>query len=684
MAILVRAVLLATPVVFFPYLIGSFEAPKAMVVRIAGLALLVAALPGRGARHGLSWNLLDRAVGTWLLIETAATLFARAPMLSLFGEQHQREGLLTSLALAGLYLGARLSIRDRGRLDAIGDAWLVGAAIAGAYALLQAAGLDPAPWSDTAILSGTMRPFGTLGHPNLLGAVTAPAAALSLARALETPVRRRLHLAAAGLLAAATLVTLSRAAWLGLAAGAGVAWALQARARRVRPSGRALWIGAAALASLVVVAVVSGWGALFVARLRDMITGAGSGAARLEIWRIALAAFRERPLLGQGPDMLGLVFTRLQTPAMWNLEWGRVADHAHSIYLHTLATRGLLGFLVGGACTAALVAGLRAAWRGSEATRAPVAALAAALTALAVTGAFGALGITGAAVTVVLVASVAALGSSSFSAASTGAGRPRPRPGAGGGGRSAAGAAGGARAPRTRHILPATVAALAMLLWSLNEMSVSYEVRQTLRWLERHRDVSDRETQLAAAVLADRCELAAKRVPYDDWAPRTLSETLARWASGWPEPLPLLEQAAAAARAAVARVPLRSLDHLRLAEALAARVVHGDRGAEAECEAAFQRAATLAPQDAHVLVEWTRARLAFGRSAAALPLARRVADLYPGSGIAHGALAESHLALGDEAAARRALARALAGTWHGDDGGRRRAEELGRRLGMRP
>jgi predicted Zn-dependent protease len=54
----------------------------------------------------------------------------------------------------------------------------------------------------------------------------------------------------------------------------------------------------------------------------------------------------------------------------------------------------------------------------------------------------------------------------------------------------------------------------------------------------------------------------------------------------------------------------------------------------------------------------------------ALPLAQRAVRLYPQAALAQAMLAQTRLALGDRAAAREALERALAGQWYGEESGR--------------
>src|SRR5258706_5403024 len=102
--------LLACVVVVGTRMVEYSETAKAEIVRVAGLGLLAWSLVrGRALWQRLSTP-LDQAVLAWLAIELLATLLSRSPLLSVFGEQEQHEGLLTSLAYAGVYCASRLSV----------------------------------------------------------------------------------------------------------------------------------------------------------------------------------------------------------------------------------------------------------------------------------------------------------------------------------------------------------------------------------------------------------------------------------------------------------------------------------------------------------------------------------------------------------------------------------------------
>ncbi|MBL8935461.1 MAG: O-antigen ligase family protein, partial [Archangium sp.] len=235
------------------------------------------------------------------------------------------------VTLCGLLLFAAVSSR-------IEPGALVWAAVPiSAWALLQATGHDVFEWADVARWCGGMRPFATLGHPTQLGVWMAAMTvfALELGRRAS-----RGFFFVAGLTAVVCAATLSRAGWLALLVGV-LAYALLVAARRavtprqVLGSGLLLGLAAGLVSALVGVDAVL-----------ERVTNVLVAPTRLALWRTALAAFGEHPLLGWGFDNFLLVDQQLRQPEAWKYEWGVTAAHAHSFPAQVLATQGLIGALV--------------------------------------------------------------------------------------------------------------------------------------------------------------------------------------------------------------------------------------------------------------------------------------------------------------------------------------------------
>ena len=633
----VRIALSLAILLFIPGLREGFEPAKAAALRACGLPLLAAALAGADWRRRAGVVALDLAVAVWLLVEIASTAFSEAPLVSLVGEPLQREGLLTSLSLAGIYAGLRVA-RGCPGLDRLAGFILVPAALASLYALAQAAGWDPIRWLDPAtyLQAGVgIRPFGTLGHPNLMGVVAAMCAAYALTHAAGEPRGRIAYAIAALLFAVVTLATLSRGAWLALAAGmvVGVPLALKAGAEPRRA--RQMLIAAGGFVVLVAgVAIASGWGARLALRARELISPLeGSGSSRIEIWRSAWAAWQARPWLGHGPDAFDLVFPRYQTPAYWRTEWAGLVLHAHNIYLHTLATRGALGFASGLGMAAALAVAARGAWR-TPASRSAVACSLAMIAAAAVAGTVGALGIAGA-----LLVTVAGAALANLAAGPTEEEEPAlPR-----------------RVP-----LAGVAVGIAATAFAISDLYGAAALRSADDWLALARTSGGENPDVRQWALAA-ADRGARFCPWDDVAFRMQSEALLASAALSPAPLDALDAAGEAARHALEMAPPRAVNFEQLARVEASRAIAGDSSAAAAAHRAVERMAALAPVNALLLVEGARLEQAIGHPGHARILAEQVVALYPNDADAYGVIAEASRALGDTVAAAEALRRASAG-----------------------
>lgn len=68
--------------------------------------------------------------------------------------------------------------------------------------------------------------------------------------------------------------------------------------------------------------------------------GLSATVSRLDLWRVAIMMFQERPLFGVGPDNFRLLYGRYLGYKNWYL-----GNHSNNLYLELLATTGLLGFI---------------------------------------------------------------------------------------------------------------------------------------------------------------------------------------------------------------------------------------------------------------------------------------------------------------------------------------------------
>ena len=674
----------------------------AAALRVIGLPLLLfvtveaaeAALRGRDLRP----RALDAIVACWVVASALSAALGISPRLSMLGEIEQREGLLTVLALAGLYFGARRSHTEVAQVRGMLTFMLVCAALAAAYAMVQRTGFDPLAWENASSYptagGPVVRVFGTLGNPILLGSLLAAALSMGLARAFSPVPRGTWLIPMLVLIAAGIAATLSRGAMLAAAAGMAVAVVMS-----LRGWGReSLRRSAVALACVVGPAALWTWLALrapLAARVAESLDArAESSPARIEIARSAIALWGERLWLGLGPDAFGLAFPAAQTANYWRNSWLGNPAHAHSVALQVLATGGAVTAAIGvawlfalglaliaseGAGTPSLAGQDRSERNAGASERLTILAGAAALVAA---GAFNAIGLAGAVMFVALSAAAASLAAwqaerVQATTAAPGGTQPASRPNG-----SVAALRPSIVAIAASLILMSTLAARSS--GEIRALAAAGRARGAL--VESTRATIEDQLMLTreAAHLAQRatalepgedelwrlrCDaalahLTVMRSPRGihaaalELGARPGSEALeaaARRLAATADSLSL--DAESSARRALKLEPLRASNLQRLANALAMR------GGAAQADSAFDAASARAPYDALILVDRVRTEMQRGRPDAALRSARRIIAMYPGEATGHALEAGAWMVMGRGIEARGALERALAARW---------------------
>jgi O-antigen ligase len=213
---------------------------------------------------------------------------------------------------------------------------------------------DPVAWNHPHL--SQERTIATFGNPDYLAAwlVVVLPLALSWLLTIRRPAARWVALSAWILVAVAMILTLTRAAWVGAAAGGAVwlACALGALPRPERTRILRLLIGAGALLVLLLGSVVT---------LQAEKAGPFTVAARLQsfrdfqdlsfrtrlfFWKSALITLAENPLAGTGPG--GFPTAALQHRDLEPVETRyppRTPENPHNQYLTVAAEAGLPGVL---------------------------------------------------------------------------------------------------------------------------------------------------------------------------------------------------------------------------------------------------------------------------------------------------------------------------------------------------
>jgi O-antigen ligase len=339
-----------------------------------GLTALIA-VSLEGSKHSSVRSVWEaratRAMLVLVLVSTLSAAFSIHRGKSL-------EAMLNLLAITGLFLAAASCVRGIGMLRGVAFLQVLAALPVAALGLMQHFRPELLPAAN----SYPGRALGPFGQPNRMGGYIVASIPVALALALtaqDRALRTGLLIATFGL-CFCLVVTYSRGAWLGLAAGLLVLAATFVRWPELLPRPVLLAAAIAAIAIPVLILLPS-----ILTRVEARPSAApawnlpidpereGSGAMRRAIWSGALSAALRRPVIGNGIGTFREAFDRAKSPLMKRLEaeGGRTADQAHNHYLGLLAERGVLGLaaftvltaLVLGAAAKAMASGTPAMGR---------------------------------------------------------------------------------------------------------------------------------------------------------------------------------------------------------------------------------------------------------------------------------------------------------------------------------
>ncbi len=362
---LVTAKIFGIVVLFDSRALQSFELPKTAFSH--ALAWPLAVLLGLAVwTYGLriiprSW--LHAAVAALAIVWLASTVLAADQYLAIFGDPSRYEGVSYLIDMLILYLA--ISVAFRGVADFAIPAGALGGATALAlgYALIQRLGLDPIAWGT----DPTERPFSVFGNPDIFGHFLSVAFGVTTGFALFASgsrvalLRTVAAVAAAGVLLAAVVVA-TRGTLLGVAAAVLLSPFLVLRvrgaSRRVvlRIAGGAVVVGVVGAVVLLMTPLGT--------RTRSTIAEGADLQGRIVIYEAAIAAVRDRPILGWGPDSFAAAFPHYRSADYAGAPGNQPDSSAHNWLLESAVTTGLIGALaalsLGALCTAQLLtAGLR-------------------------------------------------------------------------------------------------------------------------------------------------------------------------------------------------------------------------------------------------------------------------------------------------------------------------------------
>ena len=333
-AIAAIALILAPGVTF------NFDIVPKLVILLMAAGL--AAFPARRSRF------LYLAILTAVSLAVSTALSSR-PSLSFFGSGWRRYGALTQIAVLLLAWSVYGEAR---RVTVFLRVVTIAGLITALYGIAQYLGWDPfLPAAAYHIGEGVwtiVRPPSTLGYASYFATWLLFVIFWSLA----LPGKLAKGVAAAAIVA--LVLTGTRAALLGLAAGAAI-WFFW---RGARLSRRAMGVGAAVVAAGVVF-YFSPPGRMMRSRMRWFREDPWGGARPL-LWRDSLRTGMARPLAGYGPETFTGTFPHFESRELARAYPDFAHESPHNIFLDALVSQGVPGLLLMAAWCGL---GFTAAWR---------------------------------------------------------------------------------------------------------------------------------------------------------------------------------------------------------------------------------------------------------------------------------------------------------------------------------
>ena len=342
---LARALLLSTVLVpliivtslFFPYIV-----PRTIFFRVVvelALAIFIYLLVARDWRIKTHLDFFFWGLIAFTAASAFSALFSPARNRAMFGDFERMGGVWSLLHYLIFYALLRVFFRAKDWKIYLNLSLCV-AALISVVALWQGGANGGA--------------ISTIGNSGLLGIYLFPGVCLSvyLAFQSERNVLRGLYVASAILGLSGIAVSHNRSSVLGLITAALVAlivyFVLGARHRKAIAVFGVGLVFCFGVGMTLLARFPDSWAS------RNLPTGLSriassdfrtTDANRMVLWTAALAGFRDRPIVGYGPENYHLAWSAHFQPRVYRVTTEERVDRAHNIVLEVLSTTGIVGFL---------------------------------------------------------------------------------------------------------------------------------------------------------------------------------------------------------------------------------------------------------------------------------------------------------------------------------------------------
>ena len=361
---------------FFPYVV-----PRNIFFRVVvelGVTVLVLAV----CFSGKTLDLRDEPIFWALLAFVAASfvsaLFSPARMHSLFGDFERMGGVWAWLHLLLFFLLLR-TLRDEDWR------WILNGALIVSVVVSVIAVIDRQQLAAAAHGNGDVVPVSvsTIGNSGLMAAYLLMGIAIAAYLASTSARFRLLYLAAALADLLALIFAENRSTLIGLLAASLLGAILYAtlngnRRTRIAVPLAAIGVGVVVIGSTIVVrafpdSAFTRHAPTVLERLASTNPERGDESRTMQ-WRAAIEGFKDRPILGYGPETHNLVWSEHFNPGIYRLDTD-IYDRTHNQYLETLSTGGIVGAIAFFAIWVAIAVTLSRAYRAGRLSASSLAVL---------------------------------------------------------------------------------------------------------------------------------------------------------------------------------------------------------------------------------------------------------------------------------------------------------------------
>ena len=297
------------------------------------------------------FTLLDYAILSFGAALIIASLLGVNINRSFWGDQQRAQGVFTWLHFIAFYFVLRAMVREKKEWVKLGF-FILGVSLASS--LIAFFGRNISFFNE--IISRDNRISGLIGNPIFFSAYLIIPAFLSFSLFLAFNRKtywRYIALGVGIINLIALYLSQIRGAFLGIVAGAvfsGIFYIILGKSRKTRIYlAGILAVFILTLGGLYVFNLKSDYLLRKVPRLHsllDISPTATTASTRILAWRTAISAWRDKPLLGWGPENFQDAFDKHYNPKFLSFSFDEtIWDKPHNVPLDFLATAGIIGFL---------------------------------------------------------------------------------------------------------------------------------------------------------------------------------------------------------------------------------------------------------------------------------------------------------------------------------------------------